>query len=215
MRWGDLTGLKVSDLSLNYQVATVNRVLLELPISQTANGTPYLFKDYPKEGPRANLKMVSLSDDARACVSHVIATRGLTADDLLLSMPNKAGGMCQVERPTFGKQPNQVLPDRWTVLRKAAWPGGLPISRTYFREQVWRRGIERAGLPYLKFHALRASHISWLLAGGADLPAVMELVGHIRFATTRRYTKAMEDAGRRAVEALEAIKRRHGFKRRF
>lgn len=215
MRWGELAGLKVSDFSLNYRSVTVNRVLLELPIAQTGNGTPYMFKDYPKEGPRAAPKQISLGSDAQACVTDLISARGLAADDLLLSMPNKAGVSGIVERPTFGKQTHEVPSGLWTSLRTQAWPGGLPISRTYFREHVWRRGIERAGLPYLKFHALRASHISWLLAGGVDLPAVMERVGHTQFTTTRRYSKAMEDADRRALEALDAVKTRYGVKKRF
>ncbi|WP_296607199.1 tyrosine-type recombinase/integrase, partial [Nocardioides sp.] len=200
----------VSDLAADRRSVTVNRVMLELPIAQTGNGTPYLFKDYPKEGPRGTPKRISLGDDAQACIKHVIHTRGLGEDDLLLSMPNKAGLTGLIERATFGKQSNQVSSGNWTVLRTQAWPGGLPISRTFFRECVWRVGIERAGLPYRKFHALRASHISWLLAGGVDLPAVMERVGHTQFTTTRRYTKAMEDADRRALEGLESIKSRYG-----
>lgn len=88
-------------------------------------------------------------------------------------------------------------------------PTGATPSRNYFRTAVWLPALDRAGMAHRRFHDLRGSHISWLLAGGADLPAVMARVGHHQFETTRRYTTVMDGADDRALDALTAVRRRH------
>ena len=73
-------------------------------------------------------------------------------------------------------------------LRTDEWPEGKPVSRAFFRQSVWRKAIEDAKVPYIRFHiATRGSHVSWLLAGGADIATVMGRVGHSQFTITQRY----------------------------
>jgi integrase len=51
---------------------------------------------------------------------------------------------------------------------------------------VWRPACEAAGLADTpRFHDLRHSHASWLLAGGADLQVVKERLGHASIVTTQ------------------------------
>jgi site-specific recombinase XerD len=58
-------------------------------------------------------------------------------------------------------------------------------------------------------HDLRHAHDSWLLAGGADLPATMQRLGHRQLATTQRYVHTLPDADQRALDAYTRIRRRH------
>lgn len=92
--------------------------------------------------------------------------------------------------------------------RTESWPVGLPIDRGYFRRSVWLPANERAGLEPRRFHDLRASHVSWLLAMGVDLPSVMERVGHEDFNTTLRYAKALDDSEAKVLAALEGLRDR-------
>ncbi len=72
----------------------------------------------------------------------------------------------------------------WLILS----PRGRPLRR----ERIWeliKRYAARAGIPSeISPHSLRHSFATHLLAGGADLRQVQELLGHASIATTQIYT---------------------------
>jgi hypothetical protein len=90
-----------------------------------------------------------------------------------------------------------------------AGDGDEHIGRNWFRRMVWRPACEAAGLVDTpRFHDLRHSHASWLLAGGADLQVVKERLGHASIMTTQRYLHTLPDADETAVEAFSRIRNR-------
>ncbi|RMH01316.1 MAG: tyrosine recombinase XerD [Planctomycetota bacterium] len=76
--------------------------------------------------------------------------------------------------------------------------GGLPLDR-HRAWRVVRRWAETAGLPGpIHPHVLRHSCATHLLAGGGDLRAVQEFLGHADLRTTERYTHVEVDELRAA-----------------
>lgn len=83
------------------------------------------------------------------------------------------------------------------------------ISRDWFRIQVWRPALRRAGLTFtVRPHDLRHAHASWLLAGGADLQTVKDRLGHGSITTTEKYLHTLPEADEVAVEAFSRIRNR-------
>jgi integrase len=87
--------------------------------------------------------------------------------------------------------------------------GTRPVSRNTFRTKVWLPALGRAGLDvHVRVHDLRHAHASWLLAGGADLKAVMQRMGHSQLMTAQRYLHTLPDADEQALAAFERIRSR-------
>jgi len=87
--------------------------------------------------------------------------------------------------------------------------GGGPLSRATFNKRCWKPAVEQSGIDFnVRIHDLRHAHASWLLAGGADLKAVMERMGHSQIQTTQKYLHTLDDADDKALSAFEAIRSR-------
>ena len=85
---------------------------------------------------------------------------------------------------------------------------GNHISRSVYNK-AWKQALAEVGLNGVRPYDLRASNISWMHAGGADLPTIMARAGHVRIDTTRRYTAALPDSDKRAQAALRTVRKRY------
>jgi len=69
----------------------------------------------------------------------------------------------------------------------------------------WRSACERAGIQDLRFHDLRHTAATWMVAKGIDLVTVKEILGHANIKTTMRYAHPTPENKLRAVNVLAAI----------
>jgi site-specific recombinase XerD len=85
------------------------------------------------------------------------------------------------------------------------------IPRRWFRDNVWLKARETAGLgDGVKVHSLRHAHASWLLAGGAGLETVKTRLGHSSILTTQKYLHTLSDEEiDRALDAFAKIRNRN------
>jgi integrase len=86
---------------------------------------------------------------------------------------------------------------------------GQPISRSTFRARIWLPAVKATGLDFpVRWHDLRHTNASWLLAGGADLKTVMDRLGHNQLTTTQQYLHTLPNTDDTALAALAAVRGR-------
>lgn len=61
---------------------------------------------------------------------------------------------------------------------------GRPIDARSFQRRWWMKLVRKAGLPYIRFHDLRHTAATLLLARGVPVKAVSEMLGHANASIT-------------------------------
>jgi integrase/recombinase XerD len=128
----------------------------------------------------SNLKLADLHLNERYCLAH-----GKGSKDRLTPLGSAAVAAIRdylaSERPKLAEGRSNPP---WLLLSR----GGKRLRR----EAIWllvKRYVRRIGAsPDISPHTLRHSFATHLLAGGADLRQVQELLGHASIATTQIYT---------------------------
>ena len=69
---------------------------------------------------------------------------------------------------------------------------------------AWKGALRRAGIEDFRWHDLRHTAASWMVAKGIPLDVVQKILGHESIQTTMRYAHREDTARRAAVEALGA-----------
>lgn len=72
-----------------------------------------------------------------------------------------------------------------------------------FGAYTWRDAMARAGVTDFRWHDIRHTTASWLVAKGVPIEAVQRILGHENIATTMRYVAQHEDRIREALGRLE------------
>lgn len=70
---------------------------------------------------------------------------------------------------------------------------------------AWLAAIRRSGIARCRFHDLRHTCASRMVAAGVDLVTVKEILGHSTITMTVRYAHSAPESKRKAVEALERV----------
>jgi integrase len=83
-------------------------------------------------------------------------------------------------------------------------PSGSPLGRANFRSKTFAPACARAGIEGLRFHDLRHTSASWLLADGIPITAVSQRLGHASVSMTLDcYAHTMPETGDVLLAALD------------
>ncbi|MBV9820366.1 MAG: tyrosine-type recombinase/integrase [Solirubrobacterales bacterium] len=96
-------------------------------------------------------------------------------------LPDQAGGALD----RLSRRSEFVGPDEYVFANRL----GRRLDPTALRRR-FERARNAAGLPPLRFHDLRHTYGSLLVAGGVDLQSAKAAMGHSRITTTERYLHA-------------------------
>ena len=150
-------------------------------------------------------ELVSLPRGAAKSDERFLTVRGKGGRERLVPLNSRAQAaidrFLQVERKNV--RPNSA---------KYLFPshgGSGHITRQHFAQEL-KALAARAGLPAdnVSPHVLRHAFASHLLAGGADLRAVQQMLGHADISTTQIYTHVLADRLKHIVETHHPLTRR-------
>lgn len=83
---------------------------------------------------------------------------------------------------------------------------GRPLDGNNLRTRSFARLLKRAGLPPMRFHALRHAAATLLMVEGVPVKVVSEMLGHSDVATTLRiYSHVLPTMQDAAAEAMDRI----------
>lgn len=176
MRQSELLGVKWQDINLTAGTLAVRRVLQEV------NGRLSL-ADPKSESSR---RTISLADSAIIALK---AHRKRQAEEKLHSGKAWGAGV----DPSFA---NLVF----------CATNGAPLRKQNLVRRSYKPLLEAAGVPSVRFHDLRHTAASLMLAAGAPIKVVQEMLGHSQIGITLDiYSHVLPNMQRDAVTKLDAL----------
>jgi integrase len=83
---------------------------------------------------------------------------------------------------------------------------GRPLDGNNVRQRAFRRLLERAGLPPMRFHSLRHTAATLLMAEGVPIKVASEMLGHADITTTlRTYSHVLPGMQQQAADAMDRL----------
>lgn len=191
----------VKDMSGHYKPATINRSLgtlkKALRLAWEAGHVAVDYSTHVKRLPEHNTRDDYMTlEQVRAMASHC-TTRVQAAIWLALLTGARRGEIVKLRPEDIGRDTlilhygnTKTLKTRTVPIVAAArpWLKHIPLDITFEGiKTAWRRAREAEGMPHMRFHDLRHSCASILIASGADLYTVSKILGHASTRTTERY----------------------------
>lgn len=140
---------------------------------------------------------------------HVVSQLREVSGDLTLGAPPKTGSSRRtvtIGRDVahrIGEHMGQFPSESGVVFTSAE---GRLLRRSNFGRRILKPAAEAIGKPGLRFHDLRHTHASLLLAAGEPIPNVAARLGHANASTTLRiYAHAIEGTERSAADRIESV----------
>jgi integrase/recombinase XerD len=150
-------------------------------------------------------ELVSLPLAAARCDERFLTVRGKGGRERLVPLNDRArtavNSLLRMKRGT-----SQNLPQRYLF---SSHGGSGHLTRQRFAQELKTLAV-KAGLSPRKVspHVLRHAFASHLLAGGADLRAVQQMLGHADISTTQIYTHVLAERLKHIVETHHPLARR-------
>lgn len=126
------------------------------------------------------------------------SVRTVTIDEYTAAILNEWHKAQMLERIKLG---DLWKPGNWLFTQ---WDGApmYPSSPTLW----WDKFQKRHGIPHHKFHALRHTSGTFLLASGTNIKTVASRLGHTQLSTVNRYIHALEEADKAAANTFDALR---------
>jgi len=122
----------------------------------------------------------------------------------VIGLPKSAASRRRVHLPQFCIDALRRHPRRLSPWVFSSENPSMPLQRSNVVRRSFKKLLARAGLPSIRFHDLRHSHATLMLASGANVKVLADRLGHSDPALTLRvYAHAFESDQREAVNRLD------------
>ncbi|MBI2606083.1 MAG: tyrosine-type recombinase/integrase [Deltaproteobacteria bacterium] len=82
---------------------------------------------------------------------------------------------------------------------------GRPIDHDNFTDRYFGKDVAEAKVKKIRFHDLRHTGTTLMIASGLDLKTVKEIYGHKDVATTMRYAHLLGDSIKHAARSFSVV----------
>lgn len=82
---------------------------------------------------------------------------------------------------------------------------GTPIDHDNFVDRYFEKDVAEASVKKIRFHDLRHTGTTLMIAGGLDIKTVQEICGHKDISTTMNYVHLLGDSVKQAARTFSVV----------
>lgn len=191
--------------------------------SEAAAFLKFADRKYPSESDRRWIYIVyllTLNTALRAGEVWGLMPKDIAYDAELLHIQRQFDLVTKDFRPPKGKKSRYVPCNSFlrTELRRIIERDGIGQEKTFFQTssgnpidhdnfvgRCFEKDIAEAGAKRIRFHDLRHTGTTLMIADGLDIKTVQEICGHKDIATTMRYVHLLGDSVRKASRSFAVV----------